>query len=327
MSLLTTRSAGLVLGGMILLLCALLRLRTGLRDRTVDPVLLGVGLGFLGMALLLMTEPVAHAINRFWGLRNGAVLVGFLSAVLSGYFTLEVSLRARGFSDRIGTLARVVAAVAILIVLSALFVHGNPPVEDVLLFENWSGHPPLRWFWIVLISVLFIIVATIAAATWVDAQIQHGITRTSLRFIAAGMTLMMTFLVERLVVLVWSPPTALRVVAPIMVVLGCGTLGVGVSMSILARYRAKRLVLARLRGLWQETTSVVPGVREGGRPSHIYRAVVEIQDAVTISRGTENVIHLVPRVSAALVTLSVKGEVAVIDVAQDLRSPWLQVSV
>lgn len=322
---LLTRSAGLVLGGVILLLCALLRLRTGLRDRTVDPVLLGAGLGFLGVALLLMTEPVAHEINQFWGLRNGAVLVGFLSAVLCGYFTLEVSLRARGFGGRIGTLVRGMAAVAVLIVLSVLFVRGNPPVADALLFENWSGYPPLRWFWIVLISVLFIIAATIAVATWIDAQDQLGINRPSLRLIATGVTLMMTFLVERLVVLVWGSSAELTALAPVMVVLGCVLIVVGVSMPILARHRAKRLVRARLRMLWQETTAVVPGVREQNTPPHIYRAVVEIQDAVTISRGTKNVIQLLPRVNRALVILSVRGEAAVTDVAQDLRSPWLQV--
>lgn len=321
---LLTRSAGLVLGGVILLLCALLRLRTGLRDRTVDPVLLGAGLGFLGVALLLMTEPVAHEINQFWGLRNGAVLAGFLSAILCGYFTLEVSLRARSFGGRIGTLARGMAATTVLVVLSVLFVHGNPPVEDALLFENWSGYPPLRWFWIVLISVLFIIAAAIVVTTWIDAQDQLGINRPSLRLIAVGVTLTMTFLVERLIVL-WRPSAALPEVAPVMVLLGCALIVIGVSMPILVRHRAKRIVRARLRELWQETTAVVPGVREQDTPPHIYRAVVEIQDAVTISRGTGNVIHLLPRVNRALVTLSVRGEAAVTDVVQDLRSPWLQV--
>lgn len=308
------------------MLCAVLRLRTGLRDRAVDPVLLAIGVGFLGVSLLLMAEPVAHEINELWGLRNGAVMVGFLSSILCGYFTLEVSLRARGFDGRIGTVVRGVAAVAVLIVLSVLFVRGNPPVEDVLLFENWSGYVPLRWFWIVLILVLFSIAAAIAVTTWIDAQAQLGINRPSLRLIAAGVTLMMTFLAERLVVFVWGPSAVLTVVAPIMVVGGCVLIVVGVSMPIVARYRAKRLVRARLRGLWQETAALVPGVGEHGMPPYIYRSVVEIQDAVTISRGTDQVIHLLPRVNQALVILSVRGEAAVTDVVHDLRSPWLQVS-
>ncbi|TWP34466.1 hypothetical protein [Leekyejoonella antrihumi] len=270
---------------LLLTWCAARRALAYRQTRRPETGYLAAALLAMGLAIALNIPPLLVWLDQHvWRLANLSILLSHLLTVTTAWAAIEMVSAVAGWSRR-SHQTRSVLFLAGGLAMAATFLSAHPSAETPLFFEQYAHDGQLTGYWNLFAATLTTATGYIATVTWRDARAQHGLMRHSLLLIAAGAALECAFMTSRIISIwttlpPWTDPLALDVLAA-----GACTLALGALLPGLRAAQQRRHDRGQLLQVWEAATSTYPNVREAPKPRSTYRAVIEIQDALSEARA------------------------------------------
>lgn len=299
-------TTGYAVPAVLLVIIGAGRIRAYRATRRPEACYLGLGLLTLAASLLFsVTAVITWLDQHVWHYPNVTVLLCFLAGVASACSSVELVVASatgiRHASQRVRVTAFGVAGALVIV----FFIKAQPLVEAPLFFDHYAHDHGLIAFWLILIGTLALGALYVAVISVRTAQLQDPWLSRGLRLISLGAAAACFFLLTRCALIVDIRPRWLEPVAMASLVIAGCLIGIGALLPDAAARSRRAHALRQLGDLWEVATSRFPEVRAdrkfGRRPRSLYRAVIEIQDAVAEARTRGEVaddvmraLHLLP---------------------------------
>lgn len=299
-------TTGYAIPAVLLVLIGVGRIRAYRATRRPEACYLGLGLLTLAVSLAFsITTVITWLDQHVWHSANVTVLLGFLAGVASACSSVELVVASASGTRRTSQRVRMVAFCVAGALMTFFFIKAQPLAEAPLFFDHYGQDHRLLAFWLMLIGSLALGALYVAVISARTARLQDPWLSRGLRLISSGATVACFFLLTRCAPLVHVHLPWLEPVAMTSLVVAACLIGIGALMPDAAARWRRAQALREIGDLWEAATSKFPEVRadrrNGRRPRSLYRAVIEIQDALAEARtrgeltdGVMRALHLLP---------------------------------
>lgn len=285
---------GYAIPATLLLGVGIARLRAYLTTRRPETGYLAVGLFALAISLFFSVSPAITWLDQqVWHRANLTALLSSLSGVASAAASVELVVASSTGTLRASQRARIAGFCVAATLMIFFFARAQPMPEAPRFFEAYAQDSRLLAFWITLIGTLIVGSIYVALVSVRTARIKDVWLSRGLRLISIGAAAAGIFLLTRLVALGNVQLRWLEGLAMSSLVLSSCLIALGALLpAAAARWRRAR-ALREIGNLWEVVTAEFPEVRadrhRGRRPRSLYRAVIEIQDAVSEARERDQI--------------------------------------